>query len=349
MLTFTGAIREALGQAMKKNGDVFVMGLGAPDPKGVFGTTLGLREEFGDSRIFDMPISENGMTGICVGAAISGMRPVMVHQRADFVLMAMDQIVNSAAKWRYMYGNQTGVPMTIRMVVGRGWGQGPQHSQNFQALFAQVPGLKVVSPTTPFEAKGLLLASIEDNDPVIFIEHRWLSNQLGNVPRRYYTLPIGKADVMRRGSDVTVVASMDMALEAALVSDRLRAAGAAGIEVINLSTVKPIDAVTILRSVKKTGRLLVLDSSWGEFGVSAEIAAMVAEKGFEYLKTGVRRLGLPSIPTPTSPALARYFYVSGGSICKAIGELLGKKLDPAAYGLRKTVPDVPDDSFRGPF
>ncbi|MDP2168190.1 MAG: transketolase C-terminal domain-containing protein [Thermodesulfovibrionales bacterium] len=348
LITFTAAINEALIECMEKDPGVFVMGLGAPDPKGVFGTTLGLQKRFGTGRVFDMPISENAMTGVAIGAAISGMRPVMAHQRADFVLMAMDQIVNSAAKWHYMYGGQASVPLTIRTVVGRGWGQGPQHSQNFQALFAQVPGLKVVAPTTPCEAKGLLTASIEENNPVIFVEHRWLSNQMGDVPEGYYSMPLGKANVMRKGSDITVVASMDMALEAMVVADGLLSSGIS-VEVVNLRTVKPLDAETILGSVAKTGRLVVMDSSWYEFGVSAEIAAVVAEKGFDSLKAKVRRLGLPSVPTPTSPALAGHYYPSEADICLAIGDVLGVRLNPRKLGFKDVVGDVPDEYFKGPF
>jgi pyruvate dehydrogenase E1 component beta subunit len=347
MITFTQALAEAMRQSMAKDPDIFVMGLGVTDPKGVFGTTKGLEEAF-KGRAFDMPVSENAMTGVAVGAAISGMRPVMTHQRADFMLMGMDQIVNTAAKWHYMFGGQMSVPLTIRAFIGRGWGQGPQHSQNFQALFAQVPGLKVVAPTTPYEAKGLLAASIKDDNPVIFIEHRWLSNQLGDVPRRYYTLPLGKAKVMRRGKDLTVVALMDMALEAMLVADRLKEEGIS-VEVIDLCTVKPWDKGAVMRSVAKTGRLVILDSSWLEFGITAEIAATVADKGLKYLKAPIKRLGLPSTPTPTSPGLAKYFYPSEGDICRAIGEVLGKKLEPGKLGLKSVVRDVPDETFRGPF
>lgn len=345
LITFNQAIREGLVGTMHKYPEVFVMGLGATDPKGVFETTAGLEEMFGPKRIFDAPVSENALTGIAVGAAISGMRPVMVHQRADFVLMAMDQIVNNAAKWHYMYGGKQKVPLTIRMFVGRGWGQGPQHSQNFQALFAHIPGLKVVCPATPYEAKGLLIASIEDDNPVIFIEHRWLSNQLGNVPEDYYSLPIGKAQVMREGRDVTVVASMDMVPESLHVANKLDGIGVSA-EVLNLSSIKPLDGDSILSSVKKTERLLILDSSWRSFGVGAEIAALVVERG---IKAKVRRLGLPDSPTPTSIGLSKYYYINEMNICRAIEELLGRSLDTEGLGLRDFVNDVPDEYFKGPF
>ena len=348
LITFTQAIREALLQSMHKCSDVFIMGLGATDPKGIFGTTSGLDKIFGSGRVFDMPVSENGMTGIAIGAAISGMRPVMVHQRADFILMAMDQIINNAAKWHYMYGGKKSVPLTIRTIIGRGWGQGPQHSQNFQAIFAHVPGLKVVAPTTPYEAKGLLIASIEDNNPVIFVEHRWLSNQLGHVPEEYYSLPIGKANVMRSGNDVTVVASMDTAIESIYVAEKLKRQNVS-VEVINICSIKPLDEDTILRSVAKTGHLLILDSSWCSFGVSAEIAAIIAEKGFDLLKAKIKRLGLPDVPTPTSPGLSKYYYVNEAAICKAISELLKVDFNLGEIGVCDFVNDVPDEYFKGPF
>ena len=187
-ITFAEAVREATVQAMEKDDSVLALGLGVTDPKGVFGTTLGLKEQFGRERVYDIPVSENAVTGICVGLAISGFRPILSHQRADFMLMSMDQIINNSAKWSYMFGGQSSVPLVIRTIVGRGWGQGPQHSQNFQAMFAQIPGLKVVSPTTPYQAKGLMVAAIEDPDPVMFIEHRWLHGQIGQVPKSYFSM-----------------------------------------------------------------------------------------------------------------------------------------------------------------
>lgn len=348
LLTFTQAINEALHQCMEINPEIVIMGLGVTDPKGIFGTTIGLMEKFGEQRLFDMPVSENAMTGVAIGMAINGMRPVMTHQRADFMLMSMDQIINNAAKWHYMYGGKMKVPLTIRSIIGRGWGQGPQHSQNFQGLFAQIPGLKVVSPTTPNEAKGLLISSIQDDNPVIFIEHRWLSNQVGDVPEDYYSLPLGKANIMREGRDITIVASMDMALEAMRIAEKLESYKVS-VEVVNLRSVKPLDEETILLSVAKTGRLLVLDSSWCMFGVSAEIAAMVSEKGFNHLKTHIKRLGLPDAPTPTSPSLSKYYYPNEASICKAVGELLEIDIDIKQMGLRDYVSDVPDKYFTGPF
>ena len=207
-MTFAAAIRDALRVALTQDSRVICYGLGVTDPLGVFGTTAGLGDEFGADRVFDMPTSENAMTGIAVGAALGGLRPVMTHQRLDFALLSLDQIVNNAAKWRFMFGGARGVPMTVRMIIGRGWGQGPTHSQNLQAWFAHIPGLKVIMPATPADAKGLLLSSIFDDDPVIFLEHRWLHNASGTVPAGDYRVPIGRAQRLRQGNDITIVAML---------------------------------------------------------------------------------------------------------------------------------------------
>lgn len=205
-LTFVEALREGLYQAMAADPRVIVIGEGVPDPKAIFNTTAGLQEKFGRHRVYDMPLAENGLTGVCIGAALSGIRPVMIHQRIDFALLAMDQLVNNAAKWHYMFDGKATVPIVIRMIVGRGWGQGPQHSQSLQAMFAHVPGLKVVMPTTAHDAKGMLVSAIEDDNPVLFIEHRWLHHVKDDVPENLYRVPIGKARVLHEGTAVTVAA-----------------------------------------------------------------------------------------------------------------------------------------------
>ena len=197
-ITFAEAIKEALTEAMTIDPNVICYGLGVPDPKGVFGTTMGLQEKFGSDRVFDMPTSENSMTGIGIGASLYGLRPVMTHQRLDFALLSMDQLVNNAAKWRFMFGGKRGVPLTVRMILGRGWGQGPTHSQNLQAWFAHIPGLKSSMPSTPNDAKGLLLSSIFDPDPVIFLEHRWLHNMKGNVQSGDFRIPLGKSQFLSK-------------------------------------------------------------------------------------------------------------------------------------------------------
>ncbi len=348
-IKFYEAIREALDQSMAGDPAVYVLGLGVTDPKGVFGTTLGLEEKYGTERIFDMPLSENAMTGVALGSALTGMRPVLTHQRLDFTLLAMDQIVNQAANWHYMFGGQKSVPMVIRMVIGRGWGQGPQHSQSLQAWFAHVPGLKVVMPFTPYDAKGLLIASIKDNNPVIFIEHRWLHNVSDHVPENEYTVPLGSARIIKEGADVTIAATSHMTLESLRAAEMLAKDGVKA-EIIDIRTLKPLDWKTILDSVKKTGHLVVADAGWKFLGFAAEIVAMIAEKGFNDLKAPPVRVALPDCPTPTTRTLANSYYPLAVDIANKTADIVGLKTNyKVKTAISKTPLDVPDMSFTGPF
>jgi pyruvate dehydrogenase E1 component beta subunit len=348
-LKFTQAIREALDLCMAKDPTVYLMGLGVPDPKGVFGTTLGLEQKHGRGRVMDMPASENGMTGVALGSALVGMRPVISHQRIDFALLAMDQIVNQAAKWHFMFGGQLSVPMVIRLIVGRGWGQGPQHSQSLQAWFAHIPGLKVVMPTSPLDAKGLLIASIEDNNPVIFIEHRWLHNVTGWVPEGVYRLPLGKAKIIREGKDVTIVAASYMTVESLRAADRLAEEGIAA-EIIDLRTLSPLDDALILKSVRKTGRLIVADTGCKSFGSSAEIVAKVAEEALGHLKSPPIRVSLPDCPAPTAPSLANQYYPLTVYFVAAAKRMMGLSTVTSSSPVETSEPlDVPDVTFAGPF
>jgi pyruvate dehydrogenase E1 component beta subunit len=348
-LKFSEAIREATDQAMERDPSVYIVGLGVPDPKGIFGTTLGLQEKFGAARVQDMPLSENAMTGIVLGSALVGMRPIITHQRMDFALVAMEQMVNQAAKWHYMFGGKAKVPMVVRMIVGRGWGQGPQHSQSLQAWFAHIPGLKVVMPTSAHDAKGLLAAAVEDNNPVIFIEHRWLNNIADDVPEEYYTVPLSKARVMREGSDVTIVGTSYMALESLRAANILDKEGVSA-EVIDLRTIRPWDTETVLASVRKTGRLIVADTGGAAFGVSAEIVATVLENEFVSIKGAPVRIALPDHPCPTSPALSSYYYSQAGHIVRDTLKMMGHSLAAHACDIISSQKlDVPDSSFKGPF
>ena len=319
-LTFREALKEATSQMMEKDDRVFVMGEGVDDPGGIFGSTQGLHKKFGKERVMDIPIAENGMTGVAIGAAMAGMRPIFVHMRMDFLPMCMDQIVNHAAKWCYMTGGRTNVPLVIRSIIGKGWGSAAQHSQALQALFMHIPGLKVVMPSTPYDVKGLMVSSIEDGNPVMFIEHRWLYEQIGHVPEEIYTVPIGKGIVRRQGKDVTVVAVSNMVYEAMKAVQPLEAEGIA-IEEIDPRTIKPLDEELIIESVKKTGRLVVVDIGWKTCGVSAEIAAVVAEKAFKYLKAPVKRVTLPDVPTPNSPVLEDAYYFDYKRIVSSVKEM----------------------------
>lgn len=348
-LKYFEAIREAQDLCMAKDPAVYLMGLGVPDPRGVFGTTLGLQEKYGPKRVLDIPLSENAMTGVATGSALAGMRPILTHQRLDFALIAMEQMVNQAAKWHYMFGGRSRVPMVIRMIIGRGWGQGPQHSQSLQAWFAHIPGLRVVMPATAHDAKGLLIASIEDDNPVVFLEHRWLHGVSDHVPEGLYRVPLGKARVVRAGGDVTLVASSYMLLESLRAAETL-AQGGIQAEVIDLRSLRPLDDAAILESVRKTGRLVVADTGGKAFGVSAEILALVTERAFADLKAAPQRVALPDFPAPTSPVLSDGYYPRAGHIAAAVLGMVGRephsRLFDVPEGRRL---DQPDPSFTGPF
>lgn len=356
-LTYAAALREGLEQAMAVDPSVIVIGEGVPDPKAIFGTTAGLIDRFGPQRVFDMPLSENGLTGVCIGAAMCGMRPVMIHQRIDFALLAMDQLVNNAAKWHYMFDGKASVPMVVRTIIGRGWGQGPQHSQGLHGLFAQVPGLKVVAPSTPHDAKGMLLAAIRDPNPVLFVEHRWLHGVADDVPEDSYEVPIGEARVMREGQpDGVTIASLSYAtleaLEAAkALSQHLRLE----VEVIDLRSVRPLDHACVMRSVCKTGRLLVIDPAFESGGISGELVCRVTQHAFDSLKAAPVRICLPDHPVPTSPHLTEHYYPGPQEIADAVMRLMQLPKTGEGYlGLchalqRKGRHDVPHRDFSGPF
>lgn len=345
-LKYFQAINEGTDVAMAADPRVQIMGLGVPDPKGIFGTTAGLQEKYGSERVSDLPTSENGMTGVAIGCALAGMRPIMTHHRLDFALLTMEPLVNQAAKWHYMFGGKMRMPLVIRMLVGRGWGQGPQHSQSLQSWFAHVPGLKVVMPTTPHDVKGLLIASIEDDNPVIFIEHRWLYNLSGPVPEGHYRVPIGSARIIRPGTDLTIVATSYMTVEALRAAEHLAAHGVQA-EVVDVRSLRPWDEATVLASVARTQRVLVTDTGWAAVGFSAEVVARIAEAGIP-LKTPPRRVCLPDSPTPTTPALAAVYYPRAIDLEAVAAAMCGLDLPPQDRAV--TIPlDVPDLTFTGPF
>ncbi len=347
-LSFAKAVLEATEQCMEKDSSVYIMGLGVPDPGGVFGTTLGLQEKFGEERVMDMPAAENGMTGIAIGSALLGMRPILTHQRVDFALLSMEQIVNQAAKWHYVFNGSKSVPLVIRMIVGRGWGQGAQHSQSLYSWFAHIPGLKVVMPFSAYDAKGLLASAIEDNNPVIFFEHRWLHNLKDNVPSDYYTLPLGKAKIANEGNEITLVGVGHTTYECLRAAQILHTNGVSA-EVVDLRSLRPLDEETLLKSVSKTGRLLMVDDDWAMCGVSAEILALVAEKAFHALKVAPSRLTWPDHPLPVSHGLSQDFYTHHFDIVKKAWMMLGKDEEIILPEKSSVRHDVPDLSFTGPF
>jgi pyruvate dehydrogenase E1 component beta subunit len=317
VLGYAKAINEALDIALAHDPGVFVLGQGVDDPGRMFGTTKGLQEKYGAARVFDTPLSEEGMMGVCTGAAMNGMRPVYMHNRPDFILLAFNQLVTHASKCHFMDNGQTTVPMVVWAAIGRGWGSGAQHSQSIQGLLLGVPGLKIAMPSTPYDAKGLMLAAIADNNPVVIFEHRWLMKKDGAVPEGLYTVPLGKGVYRRRGGDVTIVGTSH-ALELSLQAASKLAAEGIDAEVIDLRTLKPLDEQIIAESLKKTGRLLVVDTGWAMGGVCAEIGCLAAEKWFQYLKAPVCRVGLPDIPTPAGYTLEQFYYPDALKIAGAI-------------------------------
>ncbi|MEW6658111.1 MAG: alpha-ketoacid dehydrogenase subunit beta [Thermodesulfobacteriota bacterium] len=321
-VTYPQAIREALDQALALDDNVFVMGQGVDDPSGMFGATVDLHKKYGSQRVFDTPLAENGLTGIAIGAALGGMRPVYFHNRPDFLLLTMDQLVNHASKWSYMFGGAVNVPLVVWACIGRGWGSAAQHSQALQGLFMHVPGLKLVMPSTCYDAKGLMLAAIADGNPVIILEHRFNFKHKGFVPENLYQVPFGKGIVRKEGKDVTLVAISHMATEAFKAAEELAKEGIDA-EMIDLRTLRPLDEEIILTSVAKTGRLVIADTGWKTGGVTGEIAALVAEKGFPSLKAPVRRVGSPDVPTPAGYTLERAFYMGMPEILQAARELVG--------------------------
>lgn len=304
-LSYSEAIREAMGLALERDERVVLMGEDIGVYGGAFQVTGDLVERFGTDRVMDTPISELGGAGVAVGAALTGLRPIYEFQFSDFAALAMEQIVNQAAKMRYMLGGEASVPVVFRMPAGSGTGAAAQHSQSFEAWFGHVPGLKVVQPSTPEDAKGLLLAALEDPDPVVMFEHKLLYKMKGHVPEGWYTTPIGKAAIRRYGKDVTIVASAIMVHRALAAAEKLAGEGIEA-EVIDLRSVRPIDGDTIIDSVRKTGRLLCVYEAVRTLGIGAEISAMIAEsEAFDFLDAPILRLGGAEAPIPYNPDLEK--------------------------------------------
>ena len=349
LMNYSEAINDAFFISMKKDKDVICYGLGVTDPKGVFGTTLNLEKSFGKDRVFDIPTSENAMTGIGIGACVFGLKVVMTHQRLDFALLSMDQLVNNAAKWRFMFGNKSSVSLTIRMIIGRGWGQGPTHSQSLQSIFAHIPGLKVVMPSSPSDAKGLLISSIFDPDPTIFLEHRWLHGLRGKVPKSDYRVSIGKGKIIKNGKDITIVAMSYMVIEAIHAVNFLEKQNVK-CELIDLRTISPIDWGIIKKSVKKTGKLLILDTGHLTGSISSEISAWVTTQCWNDLTHPPVRLAAPDFPEATSFSLTKDYHVKAEEIIKKIGKILNLKFNHILIRKNMTHPhDVPGEWFKGPF
>jgi pyruvate dehydrogenase E1 component beta subunit len=347
-ITYAQAICEAHHQSMRRDPTVYTIGIAVSNLNCVFDTTTGLAQAFPE-RTFDIPISENAVTGIALGSAIAGMRPVLVHMRLEFAMLTMDQLANQAAKWHYMSDGRCEAPMTVRMVVGRGWGQSSQHGQSLHAWFAHIPGLKVVMPATPHDAKGLLLAAIEDPNPVIFIEHRWLHHIRGVVPEAHYVVPIGQPKIIRAGRDITIVGSSHMTLEAWRAAQQLALEGVDA-EVIDLRTLSPLDYTILEESVTKTGRLVVCDQGTYTGSFATEVISRLYEKCFSEMKAAPARVTLPDSPLPTTRALANYYYPRVPHIVATAKRVMGLPAhDPDVEISPDSMLDVVDPSFTGPF
>ncbi len=320
-LNFGLAINEALQQMMAADPTVFLIGQGVKSPWYVGNTCTNLVERFGEERVIDTPVSENAMTGAAVGASIAGMKAIVVHPRVDFVLYGFDPIINQAANWHYMSGGRSSASVVFWLIVNRGGEQAAQHSQALHSMFAHVPGLKVVAPSTPYDAKGLMISAIKDNNPVVFIDDRWLYRTNTEVPEEVYDVEIGKGIIRNAGTEATLVSFSYMAYESEKAVEEFTQQGRS-IEFIDLRTIKPIDENLILDSVKKTGRLVIADGAWKTGGIAAEISAIVSEKAHAYLKAPVQRVCLPDTPAPAAGSLEKAYYRTKDDIIEAIKKVL---------------------------
>lgn len=319
-ITFLEAVREAMSQEMRQNEDVFILGEDIGVYGGAFGVTRGMIEEFGPERVRNTPISEAAIAGGAVGAALTGMRPILELQFSDFITIAMDQLVNQAAKTRYMFGGKGKVPMVVRTPAGSGTGAAAQHSQSLEAWMAHIPGLKVVQPSNAYDAKGLLKAAMDDDNPVIFYEHKLLYRTQCDVPEEQYSIPLGKADIKREGKDVTIVATAIMVHKALEAATELEKEGI-DVEIIDPRTIVPLDEETIIESVKKTGRLIVVHEAVKRGGFGGEIASMIAEsEAFDYLDSPIKRLGGLAVPIPYNPTLEKAVIPQVPDIIEAVKE-----------------------------
>lgn len=343
---FSEVVNLTLREIMSSNKKTILFGLGVDDPKGVFGTTKNLKEIYGKERVFDMPASENAMTGVAIGMSLNKMIPIMNHQRMDFFLLAMDQLVNNAAKWKYMFGGQQKTPIIIRLIVGRGWGQGPTHSQNFQNMFASIPGLKIYVPSFPSTVRDILHAAVKSSDPVLIIEHRWLHYMSEKIDFKIKPKKINNIKKIKGGKDLTIVSSSYSTFEILKLYEDLKK-NDIGIDHLDINSLKPFNIDLLYNSVKKTGKLLILDNSvhkYCSFGGHL-ISELVSRKKNIFKKEPIN-LNLPDIPSPTSYYLSKYFYLNSKDIFKEIGKLLNKTIKLPKNTKKH---DIPDPEFRGPF
>jgi len=344
-LSYVDAILEATDQEMSRDSSVIVFGLDVDDPKAIQGTTKGLAGKYGTDRIFGTPLSEDAMTGAAIGMSLAGLRPIHVHIRMDFLALAMNQLVNVAAKSHYMYGGQSHVPIVVRSMIGKSWGQGAQHSQGLYPFFMNIPGFKVVAPTNPHDAKGCLVAAIRDNNPVMYMEHRLLHFQTGPVEEKLFTVEPGKARITKSGSDITLVGISYMQTECLRAAKYLEQAGI-NAEVIDPIWLQPLDIDTITASVSKTKRLCVVDNGWTTCGAGSEIVSSVLERLSTVAQIHTRRLGFAATTCPPTPALEDIYYPNAQTIASDAYELVTGRVNNWKPTL---IDDLREIEFKGPF
>jgi len=344
-ITYRDALNEAMTQEMRRDDNVFTYGIDVADHKRIFDSTKGLVEEFGTERCFSTPLSEDAMTGFGLGAAINGMRPVHVHMRVDFFVLAMNQLINMIASYHYGTSGKLKVPMVIRAIIGRGWGQSFQHSKSLHSWFAHIPGLKVVMPSTPKDAKGMLIAAIRDDNPVIFIEHRWLYDAVGEVPEENEALPLEGCRVLHQGDDITVAATSWMNVEAVKAAEILKRKQNICVDVVDIRSISPFDESLVVDSVNKTGHCIVADNDWVNCGFSAEVATRIYESCYKSLKSPVERIGYAPTHCPCTRPLENVFYPNAIDLIRAIE----KKLDLPETDLSSEDFYSYENKFKGPF
>jgi pyruvate dehydrogenase E1 component beta subunit len=345
-ITYREAIRQAIIQEMSRDKNIFLYGLDVDDHKGIFGSTKGLLEKFGAKRCFSTPLSEDAMTGLGVGAAVMGLRPIYVHIRADFLFLCLNQIANTISSYRYLSGGKIKIPVVIRAVMGRGWGQGAQHSKSIHSILAHLPGINVVMPTLPSDAKGLLVSALRNDNPTVILEHRWLYDSVGKVPDdNKFFVKIGEPNILRRGSDLTIVSTSWMNIEALKTAEIMKKKHGVSIEIIDPRTITPLNYDLIFESVKKTGHLIIADYDWLNCGFSSEVATRVSEHCFSRLKSPISRLGFAPTPTPTTRPLEDAFYPNAINIIK----LVENKLELPSTDLSDESFYSYENKFVGPF
>ncbi len=343
MMSYREALAAAQSDAMDADPNVFVFGLDVPDHKKIFGSTAGLLEKFGPERCFGTPLSEDAMTGAALGAALGGLRPIHVHIRVDFMLLGMNQIANMISSLRYMSGGKLKVPVVFRAIIGRGWGQAAQHSKSLHGTWAHLPGIKVIMPSSAQDAYSMLRAAIEDDNPVICIEHRWMYDIPGEV-NKSKKVKLGECLVRKQGKDITFVTTSWMAIEAAKAAEVLEKRGIS-VEIVDVRSISPFDAQTVIDSVRKTKRCIVADYDWVFNGFSAEVASQVSHECFKELKSPVERLGFEFVPCPTTRPLENLFYPSAVSLIR----MTEKMLDLTEMDLSNETFFSYENKFKGPF